>query len=117
MEKIQKGMIIRCDLNGLADFYEVVEVTNETVTLAMLFFEFCKSQDGKNDPAYSWVKIYRDNDGRPIHASDCVGGKSIHRKKLTYKKNGQVTFRSPNYGGRAKISVCESDFQKIYWAY
>ena len=38
MEKIQKGMIIRCDLNGLADFYEVVEVTNETVTLAMLFF-------------------------------------------------------------------------------
>ena len=47
MEKIQKGMIIRCDLNGLADFYEVVEVTNETVTLAMLFSSFASHKMGK----------------------------------------------------------------------
>ena len=114
MEKIQKGMIIKCTWNGMSDFYEVIGLTEKTVTLRELYFDFCEPQDDSNDPTYSWVKIYRDENRKPIPATDFFGKEQIHCKRLIHK-NGEVTFKSPNYNGVAKPIICESDYAKMYW--
>lgn len=111
------GTIFKCSWGGMSDYYELIGTTPKTVKLREICWETCAAPEGAepSDPVHRWTHICRDENGNTIPEKDWQGYDKISVKRVINLKDGGITFRSPNYNGKASVSICTNDYTEMYW--
>lgn len=119
MENIFPGLIFKCSWNGMADYYEVIGKTAKSLKLRKLRWETCSAaeagEEPDGDPTYRWTKLLRDENDEPVPEKDYSKKEIINMVRVKERKDGTISFKSPNYSGDAYVRVCTSDFMQMYW--
>ena len=111
------GTIFKCSWGGMSDYYELIGTTPKTVKLREIRWETCAAPEGAepSDPVHRWTHICRDENSNTIPEKDWQGYDKIYIKRVINLKDGGITFRSPNYSGKASVSICTNDYTEMYW--
>ena len=111
------GTIFKCSWGGMCDYYELIGTTPKTVKLREIRWETCATPEGAepSDPVHRWTHICRDENGNTIPEKDWQGYDKIYIKRVINLKDGGITFHSPNYSGKASVSICTNDYTEMYW--
>lgn len=111
------GTIFKCSWGGMSDYYELIGTTPKSVKLRKISWETCAAPEGEelSDPVHRWTHICRDKNGNTIPEKDWQGYDKTYVKRVINLKDGGITFRSPNYNGKAAVSICTNDYTEMYW--
>ena len=118
VKDLKIGTIFKCSWNGMADYYEMIGSTEKTIKLREIKWTTCANpnpNDDDFDPTYRWTKIVRDEKGNTVPERDWKGNEKIYSKRIINLPNGGITFKSPNYGGDASVSICTNDYMHMNW--
>lgn len=117
MNELKTGTIFKCSWWGMADFYELIGMTEKSVKLREIRWDTCAAPEGKqeSDPEHRWTHIVRDEKGNTIPEKDFNGKEKVYTKRLVSLPDGGFTFKSPNYDGAASVKVMKSDYNEMYW--
>ena len=116
IKELKIGTIFKCSWNGMADYFELVDVLPKSVKLRKLEWESCSAPEGfeEADPVHRWTRLRRDENGNYVYAQPC----KYYTKRLT-TINGYCNFKSPNYNGNASVRPLkegEKDgYMLMYW--
>ena len=104
------GTIFKCSWGGMSDYYELIGKTPKSVKLREIRWETCAAPEGEelSGLVHRWTHICRDKNGNTIPEKDLY-------KRVINLKDGGITFRSPNYNGKASVSICTNDYTDMYW--